>query len=46
MIRKEELTSMGLKVALALEEERRKKVEAKVAELKDQTSRLISKIKT
>ncbi|EHA8586990.1 hypothetical protein COCNU_scaffold001259G000090 [Cocos nucifera] len=42
VLRKKELTSVGLKAALALEEERRKKAEAKIAELKDQTSRQIS----
>ncbi|EHA8591734.1 hypothetical protein COCNU_scaffold142611G000010 [Cocos nucifera] len=36
MLRKKDLTSMGLKAALALEEERRKKAEVKVGELKDQ----------
>ena len=35
----EELTLAGLKTALALEEERRKKAKVKITELKDQTSR-------
>ena len=45
MIRNVKLTSIGL-FTLALEEERRKRAEAKVAELKDQTSRLILEVKT
>ncbi|KAG1358605.1 hypothetical protein COCNU_08G000510 [Cocos nucifera] len=38
MLRKEKLTSMELRAALALEE-RRKKVKAKIDELKDQASK-------
>ncbi|EHA8586717.1 hypothetical protein COCNU_scaffold000789G000020 [Cocos nucifera] len=44
VIRNVKLTSIGL-FTLALEEERRKRAEAKVAELKDQTSRLILEAK-
>ncbi|KAG1348011.1 hypothetical protein COCNU_06G018400 [Cocos nucifera] len=44
-LRKGKLTSMGLKATLALEEERRKKTEVKVSELKNQTSKQISKAK-
>ncbi|EHA8588789.1 hypothetical protein COCNU_scaffold006683G000010 [Cocos nucifera] len=44
-LRKEELTSMGLKAALALKEEKRKMAEVKITKLKDQTSRQISKAK-
>ncbi|EHA8586736.1 hypothetical protein COCNU_scaffold000853G000010 [Cocos nucifera] len=45
ILRKEELTSVELQAALDLEEERRKKVEAKVGELKDQASKQISEVK-
>ncbi|EHA8587940.1 hypothetical protein COCNU_scaffold003633G000030 [Cocos nucifera] len=45
VLRKEEHTSVGLKATFALEEERRKKAKVKIAELKDQTSRQISKAK-
>ncbi|EHA8588689.1 hypothetical protein COCNU_scaffold006332G000010 [Cocos nucifera] len=45
VLRKEELTSVGLKASLALEEERRKKAEVMINELKDQTSRQISEAK-
>ncbi|KAG1347995.1 hypothetical protein COCNU_06G018240 [Cocos nucifera] len=44
-LKKEEQTLVGLKAALALEEERRKKVEADITELKEQVSRQISEAK-
>ncbi|EHA8588729.1 hypothetical protein COCNU_scaffold006509G000010 [Cocos nucifera] len=44
-LKKEKHTSVGLKAALALEEERRKKIEAKITELKEQVSRQILEAK-
>ncbi|EHA8588285.1 hypothetical protein COCNU_scaffold004624G000010 [Cocos nucifera] len=44
-LRKGELTSVDLQATLALEEERRKKAEARVGKLKDQASKQILKAK-
>ncbi|EHA8587127.1 hypothetical protein COCNU_scaffold001459G000090 [Cocos nucifera] len=45
VLKEEEKTSMGLKVALASEEEKRKKIEGKVSELERQVSRHILEAK-
>ena len=39
VLKKEEQTLIELKAALALEEERRKKIEVEIVELKEQVSR-------